>query len=138
MLLPDLTEEGILNRWIDEQTRHLDLVASWPKLCSTYEELGFSDDIDDETRVSEFKFVIGETNKMLSRMRRELASAQDVEAAILYLQDRYVKNSNAQVKDRKSVVYQAFKQSWMQTAIVQLMEINEQFQEEVDDDWRNQ
>ena len=75
------SSEDLLTKWVIEQTRHLDLVASWETLLDVYATLGFTDPINDNSRLDEFKWIIRETNKFLTRMRNGLNKAKDFEAS---------------------------------------------------------
>ena len=53
--------------WVEEETRHIDVVASWESLCDTYEALRFSDPMTDAERLDEFKWVVQQMNVFLSK-----------------------------------------------------------------------
>lgn len=113
----DWTESLVLAEWAEKECSHLDLIASWEVLVSVYESLGFLDTLSDEQRLNEFKTVIGETNKFLTRMRNGLSHARTIEDAIAFLDANLdTKDMNA-VKTRSSVAYNKLKQRWIGMAI---------------------
>jgi hypothetical protein len=115
------SESTVLADWADVECRHLDLIASWEILVSAYDFLGFKDEITDEVRLVEFKFVIGEMNKFLTRMRNGLMSAKDIDSAIAFLTQHANTADMNNVKGRPSVAYNKLKQRWIGQSILVLI-----------------
>jgi hypothetical protein len=113
----DWSESVVLADWADRECRHLDLIASWEILFSTYEALGFKDQITDEVRLTEFKTVIGELNKFLTRMRNGLMKTKDIDGAVAYLTQHANTADMNNVKGRASVAYNKLKQQWIGQSI---------------------
>jgi hypothetical protein len=111
------SESVILAEWADKECRHLDLIASWEILLSTYDVLGFRDEIADEVRLVEFKSVIGELNKFLTRMRNGLSKTKDIDSAIAFLTQHANTADMNNVKGRASVAYNKLKQRWIGQSI---------------------
>jgi hypothetical protein len=109
----DWSESIVLAEWADEECKHLDLIASWEILISVYDFLGFTDNIADEDRLTEFKSVIGEMNKFLTRMRNGLMKTKDIDNAIAFLVDHANTANMNDVKGRASVAYNKLKQRWI-------------------------
>lgn len=109
-----------LHDWIDAQTVHLDVVASWETLCMTYDELRFIDQIPDATRLDEFKWIIKEMNKFLSRMRTKLMNCKDADAVRKALQDSFTPMGQVNLSDRQSLCYQKLRQSWIRSMLKNL------------------
>ena len=64
--------------WVDEECRHLDLVASWNTLVEQYDSCRFTDGITDQQRLMEFKQVIkGEGPCSVQRMQRRRQAHED-------------------------------------------------------------
>lgn len=121
-----------LHDWIDDRTTHLDLVASWETLCSTYDSLQFLDPLTDLSRLEEFKWIIAETNKFLTRMRTALMTHTSIQT----IQDYLVKNINttSAPTDRKALAYQKFRQNWILQRLSELQVMKEE-EEEQDNGW---
>jgi hypothetical protein len=112
-----VSESIVLAEWADKECRHLDLVASWETLLTAYSVLGFQDVITDADRLAEFKLVIGETNKFLTRMRKGLMSAQSIDDAIAFLTSHANTRDMGDVSTRPSVAYNKLKQRWIGQSI---------------------
>lgn len=127
-----------LDEWIDRQTQQIDLIASWEVLISVYQEMGFTDRMDDTTRIAEFKGVIQEMNKFMTRTRKGLGSARDTEGAVDYL--KTLVDTQGSVASRQSLVYQKLRQRWVLSAIRELMESleKEAEQESMNEDERQE
>jgi hypothetical protein len=120
------SEPVILENWIDQETRHLDLVASWETLLNVYEVLSFLDPINDEIRLTEFKDIIAETNKFLSRMRKGMKTIKDLDSAIEFLKKQADTKDVNQIKTRSTLAYNKLRQRWVVQSITQLTGLNEQ------------
>jgi hypothetical protein len=111
------SESAVLAEWADKECRHLDLIASWEILLSAYDVLGFGDEITDEQRLIEFKSVVGELNKFLTRMRNGLMRTKDIDDAIAFLTQHANTADMNNVKGRPSVAYNKLKQRWIGQSI---------------------
>jgi hypothetical protein len=112
----DWSESTVLAEWAEKECQHFDLIASWELLLVAYETLGFSNSVDDAMRLTEFKRIITEINKFLTRMKTGLASTTSAENAIEFL-GSHTNTDMAAVKDRQSVAYNKLKQRWLAQAI---------------------
>lgn len=115
--------KDLLHDWVDEQTRHLDVVASWESLCSTYEVLRFSDPLSDTVRLEEFKWIIKEMNKFLTRMRQVLIPIGNPRDMISALRRSFTPTGKVAIEGRRSLAFQKLRQRWIQQMIVQLEQI---------------
>ena len=119
--------------WVEEETRHIDVVASWESLCDTYDALRFTDPLSDTERLDEFKWIVQQMNVFLSKIRTKLLSCKDMEAMVEVLGQSFVPSGKMDLSTRRSLVYQKLKQQWVRTEIarirtmlVQEMETEEQ------------
>ena len=119
--------------WVDEECRHLDLVASWHTLVEQYDSCRFTDGITDQQRLMEFKQVIKETNKFLTRMRNALGKVADIDSAIEVLIKQFDSKDTENIVERWQLLYNMLKQSWIRTHIQQLQDMNDQREEQ--DEW---
>jgi len=117
----DWSESLVLSDWADKECRHLDLIASWEILVAVYDTLGFKDDLTDEIRLTEFKLVIGELNKFLTRMRNGLMRTTSIEDAVEFLTQHANTSDMNTVKGRSSVAYNKLKQRWIGQSISVLL-----------------
>lgn len=124
----DLSDGSWLAAFIEAETRHIDLVASWETLVSMYEQLRFLDELTDRDRMEEFKWIVKEMNKFLTRARNSLGSCvkrRDSDGAMSWLIDQYSTKDATNVTDRKSLVYAKLKQQWLHTTSNSLARITE-------------
>lgn len=109
----DSFNEDELHDWIDNETMHLDVVASWESLCETYDQLRFTDELTDATRLDEYKWIIKEMNKFLTRMRSSLMKCKDWEATVMTLMKAWTPTGQTNLNDRKALAYQKLRQMWV-------------------------
>lgn len=105
--------KDLLHDWVDEETRHLDVVASWESLCETYRALEFGDPLSDTVRLEEFKWIIKQMNAFLTRIRSQLMSCKDAEAVLEVLKDNVVPTGKVQIEGRRSLAFQKLRQRWV-------------------------
>ena len=118
MTEPESTTSG--RDWVEEETRHIDVVASWESLCDTYEALRFSDPMTDAERLDEFKWVVQQMNVFLSKTRAKLLSCKDMEAMVEVLGLSFTPSGKTDLSARRSLVYQKLKQQWVRTEIARI------------------
>lgn len=130
-----------LHDWIDVQTTHLDVVASWENLCLTYDELRFSDSMTDTARLDEYKWIIKEMNKFLSRIRTRLMKCKNLSTAKIVLEENLIPQGQVNLSDRKSLAYHKLRQQWIMNMIqwiqTMMLEELEKLEEKKQDGWGN-
>lgn len=124
-------EKDLLHDWVEEETRQLDVVASWESLCDTYRALEFSDPLSDTVKLEEFKWIIREMNKFLTRMRSKLMSCKDLAATMDLLEGSFVPTGKVSIDGRRSLAYQKLRQRWVTRMLMMAREIETK---EVEDD----
>lgn len=112
--------KDLLHDWVDRETRQLDLVASWEELLNTYDVLRFIDPISDTVRLEEFKWIIREMNKFLSRMRSKLLSARGFDSMRIILLHSLNPTGKVTIDGRRALAYQKLRQTWILRSINQL------------------
>lgn len=105
--------EDELHDWIDNETTHLDVVASWESLCETYDQLRFTDSLTDATRLDEYKWIIKEMNKFLTRMRSKLMACKEWSVANSILVEAWSPTGQTNLNDRKALAFQKLRQMWV-------------------------
>ena len=135
--MPRQESVGSIRDWIDEETRHIDVVASWESLCDTYDALRFTDQLSDAERLEEFKWIVQQMNSFLSKIRTKLLSCKDIEAMTKMLAKSINPIGKVELAERKSLVYQKLRQRWMMTKITELslMQAQQEETEEEQDGW---
>lgn len=116
--------------WIDEETRHIDVVASWESLCDTYDTLRFTDQLADAERLDEFKWIVQQMNSFLTKIRTRLLSCKDIEAMIEMLGTTMNPAGKMDLSTRRALVYQKLRQQWVRTTAAKLQT---QIKEEMED-----
>lgn len=111
---------GSIREWVDEETRHIDVVASWESLCDTYETLKFSDPLSDAERLEEYRWIVQQMNSFLSKIRTRMLSCKDPEAMVEMLRGTYVPAGKVELSTRRALVYQKLRQQWIGTEIMRL------------------
>jgi hypothetical protein len=109
-------EKDALHDWVEEETRALDVVASWETLCDVYRTLEFSDPLSDAMRLEEFKWIIAEMNKHLTRARNKLMKCRDPESMIEELNGMFT-STGATVSNRMDLTYHKMRQIWIKMMI---------------------
>ena len=122
-----------IHDWIDEETRHIDVVASWETMCDTYEALRFTDPLSDEERLEEFKWVIQRMNVFLSKIRTKLLSCKNRDAMMEVLGMSFVPAGKMDLTTRRALMYQKLKQQWIRSAMMRLQTMTEM---EEENGWR--
>lgn len=121
-----------IREWVDEETRHIDVVASWESLCDTYDSLRFTDPLSDGERLDEFKWIVQQMNSFLTKARTKLRSCRDQEAMQQLLATMFVPAGKVELSTRRALVYQKLRQQWVRTTMMRLRAMAYQ-QEEVQD-----
>lgn len=127
------SEKAELDERVRNETRHLDLVASWETLCDIYDALRFHDAVSDAMRLEEFKWIIQETNKFLTRMRNGLAKAKDYRSAVEYLGNQFKSQEAKAINSRQSLAYNKLRQRWAMQLATQFSMRAEELEEEGED-----
>lgn len=122
--------KDLLHDWVEDQTRQLDVVASWESLCDTYSVLQFSDPLSDTVRLEEFKWIIKEMNKFLTRMRSKLRICRDPDSMMMALEETFTPNGKVQIEGRRSLAYQKLRQRWILQMLSQLEQMSIMNEEE--------
>lgn len=117
----DWSESLVLAEFAEKECVHLDLVGSWETLMNVYDDLRFMGPDTDEQRLFEFKFIITEINKFLTRMRNGLNSARTIEDAAEFLVGHVNTKDMNSVKGREQIAYNKLKQQWIRRAGMMLM-----------------
>jgi hypothetical protein len=125
-------EKDALHDWVEDETRALDVVASWETLCDVYRTLEFNDPLSDAMRMEEYKWIIGEMNKHLSRARKKLLSCTDPMSMREALANMFV-STEAKVSNRMDLTYHKLRQMWVSRMIAQLDMMMETTKEEQED-----
>lgn len=125
-------EKNALHDWVENECRALDVVASWETLCDVYRTLEFNDPLSDAMRMEEFKWIISEMNKHLSRARRKLLSCADPESMREALTKMFV-STEAKVSNRMDLTYHKLRQMWVSQMIARLDAMMETMREENED-----
>ena len=132
--MPDIRETTFLNSWIDRSTQHIDMVASWERLVDIYSQLRFIDSLTDQDRMTEFGDIVREVNRFLSKMRKKLATANDIDAAMMLLSDSYGVGRNVVINTRQGIAFQKLKQQWIAQGLAELQAAMDMLAEEPEDD----
>lgn len=132
--MPDIRETTFLNSWVDRSTQHIDMVASWERLVDIYSQLSFIDSLTDQDRMTEFGDIVREVNRFLSKMRKKLATANDIDAAMMLLSDSYGVGRNVVINTRQGIAFQKLKQQWIAQGLAELQAAMDMLAEEPEDD----
>ena len=114
------SESVILAEWAEAECRHLDLIASWETLLSVYDALGFTGPDTDDQKLVEFKTVITDLNKFLTRMKNGLAKVKATDDAVQFLMGHAYATEMGQIKNRPNIAYNKLKQRWIIQSIAAL------------------
>ena len=118
--MPRQESVGSVRDWVEEETRHIDVVASWESLCDTYETLRFTDPLSDAERLDEFKWIVQQMNAFLTKVRSRLLTCKDQDAMMEVLGISMTPVGKVELGTRKALVYQKLKQQWLRTMMMRL------------------
>lgn len=113
-------DKSSLHDWIDLETRHIDVVASWENLCSTYDALRFTDPLSDVNRLEEYKWITQNMNRFLTKMRNKLLTCINREAMIEVLHQSLNPTGKVELGTRQALAYQKLRQQWIMSTITKL------------------
>ena len=122
--------------WVDEETRHIDVVASWESLCDTYDTLRFTDPLSDAERLEEFRWIVQQMNSFLTKIRTKLLSCKDMETMAEVLGMSFVPSGKVELSTRRALVYQKLRQQWVRTEIARIQTMVAQEEMEETDGWQ--
>ncbi len=116
----EIVEKSVLHDWVESETHGLDVVASWESLCDTYRVLEFADPISDGTRMEEYKWIIKEMNKHLTRARKQLLMCKDLDSTRETLKKMFTPIGSVNITNRADLAYHKLKQRWVIQMLAQL------------------
>lgn len=128
------SEKDFLIGWTEDNCRHLDLIASWDGLVNIYEQMKFVDEINDTIRLGEFKEIIQETNKFLTRMKTGLLTCSDFDTALSFLQKYVDTKSVSDIRTRAQLATRRQQQQWVIQSMKILDSTNQMFHIEREED----
>jgi len=135
--MPRQESVGSIYDWVDEETRHIDVVASWESLCDTYDALRFTDQLSDADRLEEYKWIVQQMNSFLTKIRTKLLTCRDVEAMVEMLGTSFTPMGKMDLSARRALVYQKLRQQWVRTTMARLQAMVPQEEEkEEQDGWQ--
>ena len=132
--MPRQVSSTSMRDWVDEETRHIDVVASWESLCDTYDALRFTDQLSDAERLEEYKWIVQHMNSCLTKIRTKLLSCKDPEAMVELLGTSFTPTGKMELSARKALVYQKLRQQWVRTEIMRLQTMLAQTETEEEQD----
>lgn len=118
--MPRQESVGSIREWVEEETRHIDVVASWESLNDTYDALRLTDPLSDTERLEEYKWIVQQMNSFLTKMRTKLLSCKDLEAMVEMLGTSFTPMGKVDLSARRALVYQKLRQQWVRTEIMRL------------------
>lgn len=121
----ELITKSSLHDWVDEETRHIGVIASWENLCSAYEAMRFTDELTDAERLEEYKWIVHMMNVFLTKIRTQLLTCQDRDAMFEVLKRWMEPVIPAKIPDRKTLAYHKLKQQWILNEVSKLSMMEE-------------
>lgn len=118
--MPRQESVGSIREWVEEETRHIDVVASWESLNDTYDALRLTDPLSDTERLEEYKWIVQQMNSFLTKMRTKLLSCKDLETMVEMLGTNFTPMGKVDLSARRALVYQKLRQQWVRTEIMRL------------------
>lgn len=115
-----MDERSAIREWAERECAYLDVVASWETLCEVYDQLRFTDPISDAVRIEEFRWVIAEVNKFLTRFKKKVVTCRTIEDAIDLVSESMSPQGTISLDQRRKVAYHKLRQRWLSMAGKQL------------------
>lgn len=103
----------IVDEIILRDTEPVDMITSWTVLCDVYKQLAFIDTLTDEERIAEFKKVVKEINRFLTRARSGMLSARNDTDVIDWLVEEMKPKPQACYDNRYQIAFYKLKQEWI-------------------------
>lgn len=135
--MPRQESAGSIREWVEDETRHIDVVASWENLNETYDALRLNDPLSDAERLEEYKWIVQQMNSFLTKMRTRMLSCKDVEAMTEMLVQSFTPAGKVDLSARRALVYQKLRQQWIRTEMMRLQTMVAQMETEDQDGWRD-
>lgn len=105
--------EVLIDEIILRDTEPVDMITSWTTLCDVYNQLAFIDQLTDEERIGEFKRVVKEVNRFLTRARSGMLSARTDTDVIDWLVEELKPKPQANYDHRYQIAFYKLKQEWI-------------------------
>ena len=84
--------------------------------------------------MTEFGDIVREVNRFLSKMRKKLSTANDIDAAMMLLSESYGVGRNVIINTRQGIAFQKLKQQWIAQSLAELQAAMDMLAEEPEDD----
>lgn len=92
--------------------RMKDFEGMWLELKNMYEYLGFTDELTDEQRISEFKWITQQLRKYISTKQDKVLSCETIEDMVAVVEN-YIANAEEYGSTRPMVVYNFMRDHWL-------------------------
>ena len=110
--MPDSRVSGF-KKEIDTVFVPADFQAMWFMLNDKYQMLGFNDEISDELRIEEYKYIVQQFRRYISNMRERVIVECDTLEKMLGVVDSQLSNTPEYGSDRKTIAYNFIRDDWL-------------------------
>lgn len=107
----------------------------WANIDGYYQNM-FHDDISDEQRIDEYKYIVQQLNKYISKRKEELIkldSMEDMAGQVIV----WLGESSQYGGSRKELVYNFLRDAWLREVLSALSTMLEQVEEQ-DEEWEDE
>lgn len=104
----------------------------WESIQAEYTRLGFTDQLSDKEKIEEYQWIATQVNRYISKHQNEIESGKTVEDTLERIEALISKSQDCN-KDRKSLIYQSLRDSWL----IEIYNLVNQFEipEEEENGW---
>lgn len=99
-------------------------VDFWPTINNTYKSMDFKDNIDDNTRIQEYKYVYEQYLKYIFKNQDVILNREKNYKKMLLEAEELRKRTSDSATERKKLVYQYLRNLWLDNLIYYLRDIN--------------
>lgn len=108
MAIQDARVEELCDRWCQTPS----LSEFWSNMLAKYKSMGFTDVLEDRTRIEEYNYILKELRKYISKNENDLRSSMtldDLRSRIEHM----LETSKEFTQERKLLVYYILRDEWI-------------------------
>lgn len=112
-----------------------DFEGMWYAIKDEYHDLGFTDDLPDQVRIDEYKWITQQLRKYMFTKQDDIMKCDSVEAMVTMVDD-LIGKAEEYGDERKKIVYNFMRDHWLYEVRNHLMNLIERInmQKELDDE----
>ena len=127
-----MTVEERLKELIDQAFSNFDTLDNWSVFTSKYKQLEFTDELTDDMRIAEFKWIGEQFRKYVNT--RESTIRQNYDPYRIREQlYKYLEDAKVEYTERKRVAYASIRNDWLRNLLVGVHLIIDEYEGDEED-----